>query len=132
MGAGTEEQCRAPRQTSSEYCFFHDAAAQAHRELLARLEKLPLQTSGELHEFLAETVKAVADKRLDPQQAYAIGWLVRLLRENLAQVAEEHGRHQSGGYVGWTPEQVQEQAWRELEAEDEVEEETEEADNASS
>ena len=119
MGAGTAEQCRAPRQLDSEYCFFHDRDAQAHRETLTKLEALRLATPSEIHDFLADMVKAVAENRLDPQQAYAIGWLLQQLRENLSAVEEERAGHAAGGYSGWTPEEVEEQAREECEEDEE-------------
>ena len=118
MGAGTAEQCRAPRQLDSEYCFFHDRDAQTHREALTKLEALRLATPSEIHDFLADMVKAVAENRLDPQQAYAIGWLLQQLRENLSAVEEERAGHAAGGYAGWTPEEVEEQAREECEEEE--------------
>jgi hypothetical protein len=123
MGAGTPEQCRAPRQLDSEYCFFHDRDAQSHREALTKLEALRLATPSEIHDLLADMVKAVAENRLDPQQAYAIGWLLRQLRENLPAVETERAEHATGGYSGWTPEEVEEQARKECEDEEEGEEE---------
>jgi hypothetical protein len=126
VGAGTAEQCRAPRQLDSEYCFFHDRGAQAHREALTKLERLRLATASEIHEFLADMVKAVAERRLDPQQAYAIGWLLRQLRENLSAVEAERAEHAEGGYEGWTAEEVEEQAQEECAEEEEEEEESEE------
>lgn len=118
MGVGTPQQCRAPRQLDSEDCFFHDRDAQSHREAVIKLEALRLATASEIHELLADMVKAVAEKRLDPQQAYAIGWLLRQLRENLSAVEAERAEHAQGGYEGWTPEEVEKQARKEWEEEE--------------
>lgn len=130
MGAGTAGQCRAPRRSDSEYCFFHDRDAQAHREALNKLDRLRLATASEIHEFLADMVKAVAERRLDPQEAYAIGWLLRQLRENLSAVEAERAGHATGGYEGWTPEEVEEQEQEEC-AEEENDEESEEEQEES-
>jgi len=98
MRAGTEQQCRAARLAGSEFCFFHDPVIRGHREELRELGELPLGRSRDLHQLLASAVKAVEKKRLDPQQAYAIGWLVRLMLETLQGVEKERTYHQSQSY----------------------------------
>ena len=118
MAAGTEEQCRAPRRKNSEYCFFHAPEAQEERVALGeKLLSLRLLTHSDLHEFLVETTEAVRRKRLDPQRAYALACLVKQIQENLPAVDRELREHQSRGWVGLTPEDVEELAWEEVEEE---------------
>ncbi len=59
---------------------------------------MPLARSRDLHRLLARAVEAVEEKRLDPQQAYAIGWLAQLLLRTLAGVEKERNYHQSSSY----------------------------------
>lgn len=98
MGAGTEAQCRAARLYDSDYCFFHDPEARRHREELERLEKLPLARASDIHRLLAWTLKAVRKKRINPQQAYAVGWLVRLVVENQPELEKERSAHEKQSY----------------------------------
>ena len=98
MGAGTEAQCRAARLIDSDYCFFHDPEARRHREELERLEKLPLARASDIHQLLAWTLKAVRKKRINPQQAYAVGWLVRLMVENQPELEKERSNHKEQSY----------------------------------
>lgn len=97
-GAGTEQQCRAARLRGSELCFFHDPGIRGHRLELRELGELPLGRSRDLHALLARAVEAVEKKRLDPQQAYAIGWLVQLLLQTLRGVEKERNLHESKSY----------------------------------
>lgn len=97
-GAGTETQCRAARMHGSELCFFHDPGIRGHRLELRELDEVPLGRSRDLHRLLARAVEAVERKRLDPQQAYAIGWLVQLLLQTLHGVEKERGYHEAQSY----------------------------------
>ena len=102
-GAGTETQCRAARMQVSQFCFFHDPGIRGHRIELRELDQLPLARSRDLHRLLARAVEAVEKKRLNPQQAYAIGWLVQLLLQTLRGVEKErdyHRQHSYGQLVG--------------------------------
>lgn len=104
MGAGTREQCRAPRRLGSEYCFFHERDQQKVGEVIKDLEDFQLDTATEVELFLAEVVKAVVEKRVEAQQAYAIGCLVQQLRENWGEVKKEREREEvraAGGYGAW-------------------------------
>lgn len=119
MNAGTEKQCRAPRRKNSEYCFFHEPLAQDERyALIKKVMDLRWVNPSDLHELLVETAEAVRRKRLDPQRAYALACLVKQIRENLPAVDKELQEHRQGGYAGWTPELVEEVAWREVEEEE--------------
>ncbi len=89
-----EQQCRAARLRNSEYCFFHHPWTQHHREQVERIENLPLTEGSEIHELLAGAVRGVESGRLKAQQAYALGWLVRQLRENLPGVEKELAEHE--------------------------------------
>lgn len=93
LGAGTEAQCRAARLYDSDYCFFHDPEAQRHRRELEHLEKMPLARASDIQRLLAWTLKAVRKRRLNPQQAYAVVWLARLLVENRAELEKERSYH---------------------------------------
>ncbi|MGH9813934.1 MAG: hypothetical protein ACRD4T_12445 [Candidatus Acidiferrales bacterium] len=97
-GARTPEQCRAARMRGSELCFFHDPGIRMHRLELAELSDLPLGRSRDLHRLLARVVRAVEKKKLDPQQAYAIGWLVQLLLQTLKGVEDERSDHHAKSY----------------------------------
>jgi len=97
-GAGSEEQCRAARMRASEFCFFHDPGIRGHRIELRELDEVPLGRSRDLHRLLGRIVTAVEKKRLDPQQAYAIGRLVQLLLETLRGVETERRYHHSSSY----------------------------------
>ena len=97
-GAGTEKQCRAARMRASEVCFFHDPGIRGHRLELRELDALPLGRSRDLHELLARVIGAVEKRRLDPQQAYAIGWLVQLLLQTLRGVEKERNHHHAQSY----------------------------------
>ena len=97
-GAGTEQQCRAARLRGSEFCFFHDPGIRGHRLELHELDELPLGRSRDLHRLLARVVEAVEKKKLNPQQAYAIGWLVQLLLQTLRGVEEERSHHEAKSY----------------------------------
>jgi len=129
MKAGTKEQCRAPRQWDSEFCFFHDPEAQAERmQLGGKLMRLRWLNPSDLHDYLVRTTEAVRRKRLDPQRAYAISCLVKQIQENLPAVDKELREHRQSGYVGWNAELVEKRAWEELEANEQyrAEEEKEE------
>jgi len=101
---------RLARVLSERHCFFHDRDAQTHREALTKLEALRLATPSEIHDFLADMVKAVAENRLDPQQAYAIGWLLQQLRDGAdfsalaMDYSEDPVSAASGGDLGFIPE----------------------------
>ena len=97
-GAGTEEQCRAAQMRASRFCFFHDPGIRGHRLELRELDELPLGRSRDLHRLLARAIEAVEEKRLDPQQAYAIGWLAQLLLRTLQGVETERSYHHSSSY----------------------------------
>lgn len=97
-GAGTAQQCRAARMLASEFCFFHDPVIRGHRQELRELDELPLGKSRELHRLLARVAEAVEKKQLDPQQAYAIGWLVQLMLQTLHGVDQERSHHHSQSY----------------------------------
>lgn len=126
MSAGTEEQCRAPRQKNSEYCFFHRPEAQDERVALGeKLMRLRWLNPSDVHEFLVETTEAVRRKRLDPQRAYALTCLVKQILENLPAVDRELREHQQTGYVGWPPELVEKLAWEEVEEQEKRETESE-------
>ena len=119
MEAGTEKQCRAPRVKDSEYCFFHAPEVQDERVALGeKLLTLRWLNHSDLHKFLVETTEAVRRKRLDPQRAYALACLVKMIGENLPAVDRELREHQKMGYVGWAPELVEKVAWQEVEAEE--------------
>lgn len=124
-GAGTEEQCRAARLQGSELCFFHDPVIRGHRLELRELDEIPLGRSRELHRLLARVVEAVEKKRLDPQQAYAIGWLVRLLLQTMRGVEKERSYHQSQSYG-----QLLQDAYMKLRKGEKLEEEEYGADEA--
>lgn len=108
-GTGTEAQCRAARMQGSEFCFFHDPGIRGHRIELRELDEVPLGRSRELHRLLARAVEGVERKRLDPQQAYAIGWLVQLLLQTLRGVEKERSLHEARSYG-----QLVGDAWRKL------------------
>ena len=97
-GAGTEQQCRAARMRATEFCFFHDPGIRGHRIELRELDELPLGRSRDLHRLLVRVVKAVEKKQLNPQQAYAIGWLAQLLLQTLRGVEKERSHHESQSY----------------------------------
>ena len=97
-GAGTETQCRAARMQVSQFCFFHDPGIRGHRIELRELDEVPLARSRDLHRLLGRIVTAVEKKKLDPQQAYAIGWLVQLLLQTLRGVETERTYHHSSSY----------------------------------
>jgi hypothetical protein len=97
-GAGSEQQCRAARMRGSEFCFFHDPVIRGHRLQLRELDELPLGRSRDLHRLLARVVKAVENEELNPQQAYAIGWLVQLLLQTLHGVEAERSLHSARSY----------------------------------
>lgn len=119
MKAGTEEQCRAPRRKDSEFCFFHEPLARDERyALIHKVMNLRWTNPSELHMFLVETAEAVRKKKLDPQRAYALACLVKQMRENMPEMDKEIEAHRQGGYAGWSPELVEEAAWRELEEEE--------------
>jgi hypothetical protein len=61
---------------------------------------MPMRESSEVHALLVESVKGVQKGKLGPQQAYAIGWLVRQLRENLPAVEKELAEHEKEATVG--------------------------------
>jgi hypothetical protein len=82
-------QCRAARLKGSEYCLFHHPWTQEHRKKFEELRELPLRESSEIHGLLVEAVRAVEAGRMNAQQAYALGWLVRLVQENLTGLEEE-------------------------------------------
>lgn len=94
------QQCRAARLKGSEYCLFHHPWTESHRKKFEELKELPLRESSEIHTLLVEAVRAVEAGRMNPQQAYALGWLVRLLRENLTRLEEETANCQKEGQVG--------------------------------
>jgi hypothetical protein len=96
--AGTERQCRAARMKGSELCFFHDPVIRTHREDLIKLNEVPLHRSQDLHRLLARAVKAVERKKINPQQAYAMGWLVQLLLQTSQGVEKEKSYHESQSY----------------------------------
>lgn len=130
MSAGTAEQCRAPRRKNSEYCFFHAPEAQDQRVALGeKLLTLQWLNHSDLHQFLVEATEAVRRKRLDPQRAYALACLVKMIRENLPAVDRELREHQQMGYVGWTPEVVEKLAWQEVEEEEKRTTESESKEN---
>ncbi len=117
LDAGTKEQCRAPRQRYSEFCFFHDPEAEAERiQLGAKLMRLRWLNPSDLHDYLVRTTEAVRRKRLDPQRAYAIACLVKQIQENLPAVDKELLEHRESGYVGWDAELVEKRAWEELDS----------------
>ena len=105
--AGTEKQCRAARMFGSKFCFFHDPVIRGHRLELLELEHVPLGRSREVHQLLARSVEAVEQKRLNPQQAYAIGWLAQLLLKSLEGVEKERSYHHSESFG-----QLVADAWR--------------------
>lgn len=96
--AGTPEQCRAARLKGSNLCFFHDPVIRGHREDLMELNALPLGRPRDLHRLLTRVVRAVEKGKLNPQQGYAIGWLVQLLLQTLKGVEKERGYHTSESY----------------------------------
>lgn len=93
------QQCRAARLKEEEYCLFHHPWTQQQRDRFEELDELPLRESGEIHELLVGAVRAVEAGRMNAQQAYALGWLVRLLQENLPALKEETARHAKEGQV---------------------------------
>lgn len=97
-GAGTQTQCRAARMQGSDFCFFHHPEIRGHRIELHELDEVPLGRSRDLHRLLARAVEGVEGKRLDPQQAYAIGWLVQLLLQTLRGVEKERDYHHLHSY----------------------------------
>ncbi|HXE75147.1 MAG TPA: hypothetical protein VNN18_05875 [Candidatus Xenobia bacterium] len=66
----------------------------------------------DLHEFLVQTTEAVSRKKLDPQRAYALACLVKLIEENLPKVDSELREHQRLGWAGMEPDEVESLAWR--------------------
>jgi hypothetical protein len=93
------QQCRAARLKGFEYCLFHHPWTQKHREKFHALKELPLRESSEIHTLLVEAVRGVEAGRMNAQQAYALGWLVRLLQENLTGLEEETAVCQKEGQV---------------------------------
>lgn len=83
------KQCRAARLKDSDYCLFHHPWTQRHRKKLIRIDELALREADEVHELLVSTLLGVKEGKVNPQQAYAIGWLVRLVRENREELEEE-------------------------------------------
>jgi len=80
-----------------------DPGIRGHRIELRELDEVPLARSRDLHRLLGRIVTAVEKKKLDPQQAYAIGWLVQLLLQTLRGVEKErdyHRQHSYGQLVG--------------------------------
>lgn len=65
---------------------------------LVRLEELRMSRPSEIHDLLVELVEGVRKKRLDPQQAYALGWLVQLVMRNLAEVERERSGYEQASY----------------------------------
>ncbi|HXE76193.1 MAG TPA: hypothetical protein VNN18_11260 [Candidatus Xenobia bacterium] len=96
--AGTDKQCRAARLMGREFCFFHDPGIRGHRLELRELNELPMGRSRDLHRLLTRVVRAVEKNKLNPQQAYAIGWLVQLLLRTLEGVEKERNYHHSRSY----------------------------------
>jgi hypothetical protein len=93
------QQCRAARLKGSEHCLFHHPWTEEHRNKFLELKELPLQESSEIHGLLVEAVRAVEAGRMNAQQAYALGWLVRLLQENLTGLEEETAACEKEGQV---------------------------------
>lgn len=83
------KQCRAARLRDSDYCLYHHPWTQEHREKFFRIDELALQEADEVHELLVSTLEGVKEGTINPQQAYAIGWLVRLVRENREELERE-------------------------------------------
>ncbi len=81
-----------------EFCFFHDPGIRGNVLELRELDELPLGRSRDLHRLLTRVVEAVEKKELNPQQAYAIGWLVQLLLQTLQGVEKERSLHHSRSY----------------------------------
>jgi len=94
------KQCRAARLKGFEYCLFHHPWTQQHREKFEEVDELPLRESSDIHELLVGAVRAVEAGKMKSQQAYALGWLVRLLRENLTGVGEDLALYKKEGLVG--------------------------------
>jgi len=92
-------QCRAARLKGSEYCLFHHPWTERHRKKFEALKELPLRESSEIHGLLVEAVRAVEGGRMKAQQAYALGWLVRLLQENRTGLQEETAACEKEGRV---------------------------------
>jgi hypothetical protein len=95
---GSGKRCKAARLHDSEFCFFHDPIAQEGSWDLTRLEHLPLGKPSTIHQLLAETVEAVRQEKLNPQQAYAVGWLVQLMMQNLSGIAREAAGYEQRSY----------------------------------
>lgn len=93
------KQCRAARLKESRYCLFHHPWTQKRREKFEKVEELPLRQRSDIHELLVEAVRSVEAGRMNAQQAYALGWLLRLLRENLKGVEEEQTLYKEQGMV---------------------------------
>jgi len=83
------KQCRAARLRDSDYCLYHHPWTQEHREKFLRIDELALREADEVHELLVSTLDGVKEGKINPQQAYAIGWLVRLVRENREELERE-------------------------------------------
>jgi hypothetical protein len=83
---------------ASEFCFFHDPVIRGHRLELRELGELPLGQSRDLHRMLARVAGAVERKKLNAQQAYAIGWLVQLMLKTLEGVEKERIHHESQSF----------------------------------
>lgn len=83
------QQCRAARLRDSDYCLFHHPWTQKHRRKLFRIDELALRGADDVHELLVSTLLGVKEGKINPQQAYAIGWLVRVVRENREELERE-------------------------------------------
>ena len=92
------KRCKAARLHDSEFCFFHDPIAQEGSWDLTRLEHLQLGKPSTIHQLLAETVEAVRQEKLNPQQAYAVGWLVQLMMQNLTGIEREAAGYERRSY----------------------------------
>ena len=98
------KECRAPRLSGSDYCFFHDPETCEERRIsqsrggLAKLirtelqpvfDDVPVQSAADIVTLLGGTINDVRTGRIDPRIANAVGFLAGVALRAIEQVELE-------------------------------------------
>ena len=88
---GDGRRCKQRRWREKELCFHHDPeAAELRKPKGVPVSELRMISATEVHALLTKALEDLQAKRINPGEAYAIGYLAQLVLTNLKAMGEEY------------------------------------------